>query len=287
MRTAPGSAPPSALAPARTPARAARRRRATTGRQPAASRASSVTRRAPARTTPPCARARRTSRQPQVGERRRFRKKGAVFVPLRGKDGLLPDQLVEALRVQGFADRANPRLARLMLLKQLIKLRLHQKHGTSRRSERRKGRRTRRKWRTGRRNGRVCAGEEEGRRTCSAMTSDVVAGALAIYWIQAWPAAPAAESRSELDGCARMEAAARSRSGNAPFSNSLGGVIEFSTSTFSCALRRARPRPEVRHGAASQSVVPEHTSFPPSRRLPPPPSLSAPAPCAPCIAVST
>ena len=28
----------------------------------------------------------------------------------------------------------------------------------------------------------------------------VVAGALAIYWIQAWPAAPAAESRSELDG---------------------------------------------------------------------------------------
>ena len=42
---------------------------------------------------------------------------------------------------------------------------------------------------------------------------------------------------------ARMEAAARSRSGNAPFSNSLGGVIEFSTSTFSCALRRARPRP--------------------------------------------
>ena len=55
---------------------------------------------------------------------------------------------------------------------------------------------------------------------------------------------------------ARMEAAARSRSGNAPFSNSLGGVIEFSTSTFSCALRRARARPEVRHGAASQSVVP-------------------------------
>ena len=50
-----------------------------------------------------------------------------MFVPLRGKDGLLPDQLVEALRVQGFADRANPRLARLMLLKQLIKLRLHQK----------------------------------------------------------------------------------------------------------------------------------------------------------------
>eukprot|EP01045_Picozoa_sp_COSAG04_P033379 COSAG04_NODE_6891_length_1233_cov_3.492945_1_plen_38_part_10 len=37
--------------------------------------------------------------------------------------------------------------------------------------------------------GECAPARRKGRRTCSAMTSDVVAGALAIYWIQAWPAA--------------------------------------------------------------------------------------------------